>query len=262
MRTRARTHSTHTLSFLTRSRLRDPTCALQEAESSTKVKSYPFSSKRKRSSYVVRLESGGYRFFCKGASELVLAECNTILDADGKSVKLSGSKRQELLAKISAMADRSLRTICLAYVATAGAARELLMFLAFCFWTVRYKDIQSAPPDDWEFEDISNLTCIGLMGIHDTLRPEVPRAIEQCKQAGIKVRMVTGDNKQTAVAIAKECGIYNEETDIALEGPEFAKMTNAEVRAGALLPSAVGLLTILLCCCGSPSRSSSTSCRR
>lgn len=57
------------------------------------------------------------------------------------------------------------------------------------------------------------------------LRPEVPVAIERCKKAGIKVRMVTGDNKDTARAIAKDCGIVTNDEDIVLEGEEFIKRT-------------------------------------
>lgn len=69
----------------------------------------------------------------------------------------------------------------------------------------------------------SNLTCIAILGIRDIIRPEVPRAVQICRDAGIRVRMVTGDNKVTAVAIAKECGILTsaDHEDCVLEGPEF-----------------------------------------
>jgi P-type Ca2+ transporter type 2B len=70
-----------------------------------------------------------------------------------------------------------------------------------------------------------NLTLISIIGIKDIIRPEVPKAVKTCQKAGITVRMVTGDNKITAMAIAKECNIINEHTgfdnDSVLEGPEF-----------------------------------------
>jgi Ca2+ transporting ATPase len=70
-----------------------------------------------------------------------------------------------------------------------------------------------------------NLTCIAILGIKDIIRPEVPDAVAQCKLAGVRVRMVTGDNKVTAQAIAKECGIITEDLEVKeytiLEGKEF-----------------------------------------
>jgi Ca2+ transporting ATPase len=70
--------------------------------------------------------------------------------------------------------------------------------------------------------EIEGLTCIGILGIRDIIRPEVPEAVATCQKAGIRVRMVTGDNKVTAMAIAKECGIItNEDPDCVMEGPEF-----------------------------------------
>jgi len=60
----------------------------------------------------------------------------------------------------------------------------------------------------------TNLTLIAIAGIKDPLRPEIPRAIKSCKQAFIKVRMVTGDNVNTAVAIAKDCGILGPDAKI------------------------------------------------
>lgn len=70
--------------------------------------------------------------------------------------------------------------------------------------------------------ETQNLTLIAIVGIKDILRAEVPGAVANCKTAGIKVRMVTGDNKITAKAIAKECGILiDENRSLVLEGPDF-----------------------------------------
>ena len=61
--------------------------------------------------------------------------------------------------------------------------------------------------------ELGGFTCICIVGIKDIIRPEVPRAVAQCQRAGITVRMVTGDNKITALAIAKECGIITGELE-------------------------------------------------
>jgi len=76
-----------------------------------------------------------------------------------------------------------------------------------------------------------DLTLLGIFGIKDIIRKEVPPAVEQCRRAGIKVRMVTGDNKDTARAIAKECHIIdpNDPQSIVMEGPEFIQRTGGVV---------------------------------
>ena len=80
----------------------------------------------------------------------------------------------------------------------------------------------------------SDLTIDAIFGIKDPLRPDVPRAVQQCQEAGITVRMVTGDNIETAKAIASECGILTE-GGVAMEGPTFRKLTPAQL--DAVLPS-------------------------
>lgn len=71
---------------------------------------------------------------------------------------------------------------------------------------------------------MSNLTCLCIVGIEDPVRPEVPEAIRKCQRAGITVRMVTGDNVNTARSIAMKCGILNPGEDfLVLEGKEFNK---------------------------------------
>lgn len=76
----------------------------------------------------------------------------------------------------------------------------------------------------WDDEDhiISNLTCLCVLGIEDPVRPEVPDAIHKCQRAGITVRMVTGDNINTARSIASKCGILRQgDNSLILEGKEF-----------------------------------------
>lgn len=112
----------------------------------------------------------------------------------------------------------SLRTICLAYkdyVSSSSGAQENEKV---------YADVI-----DWENEDaiVDELTAVAIVGIKDPVRPEVPDAILKCQRAGITVRMVTGDNINTARSIALSCGILKPNEDfIALEGKDF----NARIR--------------------------------
>ena len=81
------------------------------------------------------------------------------------------------------------------------------------------------------FSDVlQDMTWVGLVGIQDPLRPEVSNAVLRCQGAGIKVRMVTGDNKVTAQAIATECGIKTE-GGIVMEGPDFRRLSDTEMDA-------------------------------
>ena len=103
------------------------------------------------------------------------------------------------------MATQSLRTIGLAYRDLNGS-----------------EDLTNKNDKGVYDVETENLTLIAIVGIKDILRPEVPGAVANCKTAGIKVRMVTGDNKITARAIAKECGILiDENKSLVLEGPDF-----------------------------------------
>lgn len=170
------------------------------------AKLYPFSSERKMMSTAIRTEEGDakYILYCKGASEIILEECSTILKTDGEA-DLKDKKRDEISDLIEEYASSGLRTIGLAY-----------------------KEFSEEP--DWEDDEevIKDLVFLGLAGIKDPVRKEVPEAVEKCKNAGIMVRMITGDNILTARHIAKECGILTED-GIAIEGPKFRKMTEAEL---------------------------------
>merc|ERR1711907_172994 len=94
-----------------------------------------------------------------------------------------------------------------------------------------YKELSQSASDLEDMSDApdENLILIGVVGIKDPLREEVPGAVEQCKAAGITVRMVTGDNVLTAKHIARECGILTDRGQ-ALEGPVFRKMSEDEQR--------------------------------
>ena len=93
---------------------------------------------------------------------------------------------------------------------------------------IAYRDfVAGADEPNWDDEDniINNLTCLCIVGIEDPVRPEVPDAIRQCQRAGITVRMVTGDNINTARSIAIKCGIIEPGSDsLIIEGKEFNRL--------------------------------------
>eukprot|EP00298_Acanthocystis_sp_HF-20_P016872 c21613_g1_i2.p1 GENE.c21613_g1_i2~~c21613_g1_i2.p1 ORF type:complete len:1012 (-),score=428.22 c21613_g1_i2:233-3268(-) len=160
-----------------------------------------FSSKRKRMSSVIALPNNKYRVFVKGASEIVVANCTSIMGLDGTVSPLSDAERREIISTaIEPFSVDSLRTLCLAYRDTNNS-----------------KDFEEAESAE------SNLTFLAIVGIEDPLRPEVSAAIKKCERAGIVVRMVTGDNLQTAQAIALQCGILHAgyPNDAVMEGSVF-----------------------------------------
>ncbi|KAM7054952.1 plasma membrane calcium-transporting ATPase 4 isoform 1-T4 [Molossus nigricans] len=171
-------------------------------------KVYTFNSVRKSMSTVIQNPGGGFRMYSKGASEIILRKCNRILDKKGEAVPFKNKDRDEMVRTvIEPMASEGLRTICLAY-------RD-------------FNDVE--PPWDNESEILTELTCIAVVGIEDPVRPEVPDAIAKCKRAGITVRMVTGDNINTARAIATKCGILTPGDDfLCLEGKEFNRLIRNE----------------------------------
>ncbi|XP_074286529.1 putative calcium-transporting ATPase 11, plasma membrane-type [Silene latifolia] len=168
------------------------------------VKVEPFNSIRKKMSVLVALPSGEFRAFCKGASEIVLAMCDKVLDPDGKSLELSEELRHKVTEVINKFASEALRTLCIAYK------------------DMGEKYIGNSIPEE-------NYTLIGVVGIKDPVRPGVKEAVNTCLTAGITVRMVTGDNINTAKAIAKECGILTS-GGLAIEGPDFRKMSPKEMQ--------------------------------
>ncbi|XP_076124820.1 plasma membrane calcium-transporting ATPase 4 isoform X2 [Alosa pseudoharengus] len=166
-------------------------------------KVYTFNSARKSMSTVLKnTDRPGYRMYSKGASEIVLRKCSQILDSSGVAKPFKPKDRDEMVRKvIEPMACDGLRTICVAYRDFPGEVE---------------------PNWDNEAEILNDLTCIAVTGIEDPVRPEVPDAINKCQRAGITVRMVTGDNINTARAIATKCGILQPNEDfLCMEGKEF-----------------------------------------
>ncbi|CAD6343948.1 unnamed protein product [Miscanthus lutarioriparius] len=158
---------------------------------------------------VIQLPEGALRAHCKGASEIILASCSKYLNEEGNVVPLDEGTIDHLKATIDSFANEALRTLCLAYMEVQDG----------------FSVNDQIPTDGY--------TCIGIVGIKDPVRPGVKESVAICRSAGITVRMVTGDNINTAKAIARECGILTE-GGIAIEGPDFR--TKSEEELTQLIP--------------------------
>ena len=164
----------------------------------------PFDSGRKMMSTVHRSPEGEIIQFTKGAPDEVLRRCTSVW-ADGAAVPMTDDMRQEILSANKAMADQALRVLC-------GAQR---------IWT--------EGPGDYEPETLEQDLCyLGLSGMIDPIRPEVKDAIVECRTAGIRPIMITGDHRDTAVAIAKQLGILQEGQQ-AITGSQLNDLTDEEL---------------------------------
>ncbi|KAI8060073.1 hypothetical protein BC940DRAFT_247066 [Gongronella butleri] len=174
---------------------------------SSVVQVYPFASKWKSMSTVVEVKSGFYRQFTKGASEMILDHCTHYIDQDGNQRELDQDAIETWQRVISNYASQALRTIGLAY-----------------------KDLDSIPNDQDDGQlPLENMVLLGVVGITDPLRPGVAEAVKAFRKAGVFVRMITGDNIDTAKAIARTSGILTK-GGIAMSGPEFRSMSVEEQR--------------------------------
>ncbi|KAL0941270.1 calcium-transporting atpase [Colletotrichum truncatum] len=178
---------------------------------------FPFNSKRKCMGAAVRLPDNKYRLFVKGAPEILLGQCTHAVVDPTKPPSASSMESQqqdEVRRTISEYASRSLRTLAIAY-----------------------RDFDQWPPKDSRKEEGSqniefsslfkNLTWLGVVGIQDPVRAGVPKAVNDCRLASVSVKMVTGDNVETARAIARDCGILTEKGKV-MEGVEFRRMEDRE----------------------------------
>ena len=143
----------------------------------------PFDSMRKMMSTLHRLPDGSIIQYTKGAPDEVLKNCTHAL-LNGQRMPMTAEMRAEILAQNKHMADRALRVLC-------AAERE---------WDALPENTSPAFLEQ-------SLTYIGLTGMIDPVRPEVKPAIEECRRAGIRPIMITGDHRDTAVAIATQLGI-------------------------------------------------------
>ena len=169
-----------------------------------RVNELPFDSERKLMS-TIHDHNGKLVQYTKGAPDELLRRCKYILVDGGKVVPMTPEFDKSVLAENKKMADKALRVLAAAY-------RE-------------YDKL----PDTINSETLENeLVFIGLTGMIDPVRPEVADAIKLCRSAGIRPIMITGDHKDTAVAIATELGIINDESG-ALSGNEINQMGEEEL---------------------------------
>ncbi|KAI8329126.1 hypothetical protein BC941DRAFT_443499 [Chlamydoabsidia padenii] len=186
---------------------------------------YPFASKRKTMSTVIRnnITNQGYRMYTKGASEIVLNSCTQFIDKDGKTHRLDKEALVKWQGIIGNYANQALRTIALAYkdVKTLDKTNK----------KKTSNDGGDNDDDDEEEEepDLDDLILLGVVGIMDPLRPGVVESVQIFRQAGVFVRMITGDNIDTAKAIARKAGILTK-GGLALTGPELRNMSVEEQR--------------------------------
>ncbi|KAI4203625.1 MAG: hypothetical protein LQ348_001394 [Seirophora lacunosa] len=190
------------------------------------VQLFPFDSDRKCMGVVIRLASGSYRLLVKGAAEIMLAHATQELsDISGVSLDtavLSETASMRVSANIEDFATQSLRTIALLY-------RD------FPVWPP--VEVQTLEEDRSMavFEDVfDDLVFLGVVGIQDPLRDGVAHSVKRCQDAGIVVRMVTGDNLTTASAIAVQCGIKTEK-GLVMEGPKFRQLSDEDM--DSMLPN-------------------------
>ena len=165
----------------------------------------PFDSGRKMMSTVHARAEGGFIQYTKGAPDVVLHRCTSYI-RDGQVLPMTPEVQEEILAGNKAMADRALRVL--------ACARRV--------WEEK--------PASFEPEALEEELCfVGLTGMIDPVRPEVKAAIVQCRGAGVRPIMITGDHVDTAVAIARELGILTEDTR-AITGSELGAMSDEEFR--------------------------------
>ena len=171
---------------------------LDEPLRCTPVKIIGFNSTRKFSASQVTGEVN--TILIKGAPEIILEKCKTYYSQDGQ--KQLFNSNADLVKELDNLANRAIRVVAIA--------------------TGDGDIIDETIPD--------NLTLIGVVGIRDELRPESVTAITDCQNAGIQVVMITGDRKETAVAIAREAGLITGSSDIVLTSSELQSMTNEDLK--------------------------------
>ena len=191
----------------------------EERANANVVQFVPFDSARKCMAAVVKIDEKRYRMFVKGASEILLGRCSKILEDPTHEVserEIRPESVEFLEQIIDTYASRSLRTIGLIYK-------------DFEQWPPRgaptQEDDQALAVFDKVFKE---MVFLGIVGIQDPLRDGVADAVLVCQNAGVKVRMVTGDNLLTAKAIAEECGIYTAGGTV-MEGPAFRRLGDREM---------------------------------
>ncbi|XP_078443343.1 calcium-transporting ATPase 5, plasma membrane-type-like [Wolffia australiana] len=167
---------------------------------------FPFNSEKKRGGLALLLDNGEVRIHWKGAAEIVLSSCTKWVDQRGELVPMDNDSISRFRKYIEDMAEKSLRCV------------------AFGFRPYQYRDVPGEEERErWALPE-DDLILSAIVGLKDPCRPGVKEAVCRCINAGVKVRLVTGDNVQTAKAIALECGILESGTTsepTVIEGRTF-----------------------------------------
>ncbi|KAJ3716135.1 Ca-transporting ATPase [Lentinula raphanica] len=186
----------------------------------------PFSSERKSMGVVI--SSGGrYRFYVKGASEILSKKCtrHIVVGRPGQDKPMGSGDEIETREIDELAADNISRTIIF-------YANQMLRTISVC-----YRDFEQWPPagmkvdeeGEVDFNDLAqDLTLVAIAGLEDPLREGVREAVAKCHRAGVTVKMCTGDNVLTARSIASQCGIFTK-GGIIMEGPVFRKLSQPEM---------------------------------
>uniref|UniRef100_A0A0A0K7J1 Calcium-transporting ATPase n=1 Tax=Cucumis sativus TaxID=3659 RepID=A0A0A0K7J1_CUCSA len=174
----------------------------------------PFNSEKKRGGVAIKRANSEVCIHWKGAAEMVLSSCTKFMDSNGEMHSLEDNEDYFKTA-ISDMAARSLRCVAIAYKS----------------YQLEKIPIDEQRLDQWDLPT-DDLVLLAIVGIKDPCRDGVKEAVKVCTDAGVKVRMVTGDNIQTAKAIAVECGILNANEDASeptvIEGKTFRVLSEKE----------------------------------
>ncbi|KAG8651739.1 hypothetical protein MANES_06G017700v8 [Manihot esculenta] len=182
---------------------------------STVIHVFPFNSQKKRGGVALQLPDSEVRIHWKGAAEIVLSSCTAYIDGNDDIIPMDDEKALLFKKAIEDMAASSLRCIAIAY---------------------RSYEMDKVPVGEEELSRWSlpedDLVLLAIIGLKDPCRPSVKEAVQLCQSAGVKVRMVTGDNLQTARAIALECGILGLDEDAVeptlIEGRVFREYSVEE----------------------------------
>ena len=176
-----------------------------------RVNEIPFDSERKRLS-TVHATPDGRIIYCKGAAEVVLPLCTRAAMKDG-AVELSADLVSTFHAAAETMAGKGLRVLAFAW-------REL--------------------PENCQLAQVeAEMTLAGLIGLEDPPRPEVADALQTCRDAGIKVIMVTGDHPQTATAIAREVGLVRSTAPVVITGEQLGRLSDIQLQLALDAPEIV-----------------------
>ena len=173
-----------------------------------RIAEIPFDSDRKRMTTIHDSHDGvahdsGYTAYVKGAPDILIGLCNRIY-RNGKIMPLEERDRSDILAANEAMSARALRVLAVAY-----------------------KPLASVPERPTPEELEVDLVFMGMLGMIDPARPEVKPAVETCRRAGIKSVMITGDHRNTAMAIARELGILSDDRRV-MTGEELNRISDEE----------------------------------